>query len=130
MPGVYNKHFGRSLDTRDKVLEALHLFIPETVPYSAEIIRALLARLKTILAVVDSCNEYEFFSSSLMIIYESEPESEDEAVAKAKAYMIDFSHTYAKDSAGLDVEDNYTFGIRSLIMLLKSAFDSRYSEED
>uniref|UniRef100_H2XWF6 Kinase n=1 Tax=Ciona intestinalis TaxID=7719 RepID=H2XWF6_CIOIN len=67
----YDKKYGRSL-SKDRITEGLDLFLSGNVPWKKYIVKAFIQRLEMILSWFESQKRYQFYSSSLLLIYEGE----------------------------------------------------------
>jgi len=67
-----NKYHGRKL-TLPGFKEALYQFLSDGTCLRRELISPVLRRLREMQAVLEACESYRFYSSSLLIIYDGEP---------------------------------------------------------
>lgn len=123
---VYGKDFGLK-QTPDTVLEAFRLFLGVPHQGSPDFLPDLLHQLEVIQHWFESQQLYAFYSSSLLLLYESDPvppssgdnHSKPEANAATgrhcAAKMIDFAHVFPT----VERDSNYLFGLRSLMTILR-----------
>lgn len=125
-----DKTFGRTLETTKQVYEALDGFLMpiERNEYKCAVISKILEELEDLLEWFEekNINQLRFFSSSLLIIYDSYINEmskttvsiQDELAKSVKVSMIDFAHVFhVHDDSDRQKErkdDNYIFGLRKL----------------
>ncbi|QQP31711.1 Kinase [Caligus rogercresseyi] len=129
-PVIYDRNFGRRLKTED-VLEVPRIFFDTDsggkVVFS--LIVVILEEIKRIRDVFKTQTDYKIYSSSLLVVYDSERVrslvqrddlSEASLIESLKSSIrvkiIDFAH--AHPGAG-SIDDNFLFGINSLIGLFE-----------
>lgn len=103
----YNKGFGRTIRTDSEVVRALQSFLPAQTAFRTEILEQFIIRINAIAELESTQTEFEFYSTSLIIVYEANSLSAVEAKSKANVYMIDFAHTYPFQHK----DNNYSYGI-------------------
>lgn len=107
---IKDKKFGRNL-LPQQISKALADFFQNNRALIDQVIR----KLKLILEILSSQNDFWLFSSSLLFVY-------DEKLSKADVYMIDFAHALPKEEEEKDIQDtNYLFGVEKLIFFLESS---------
>lgn len=139
---IKDKNFGKALETTEQVSEALDsFFIPlDNDSYKYAVLERILERIQALLVWFETKNidQLRFFSSSLLIVYDSFIEDQHSRSIEAiqgdlsnsvRVSMIDFAHVFhvhddskAKFSnaniIGSGVKDtNYIFGLRKLEQL-------------
>jgi len=88
----------------------------------------LIERLEELLVVLTETPEWRIWSSSLLIVYESDDGREEFTRDQIGVWMIDFAHAYQiTDERGID--DGYLFGVRNLISYLKAVTSESKNEE-
>ena len=121
----YPKQFGRSLDTRESVKDALRTFLGgENLPKdikkkrSSAIIR-IVSKLKLIRGWFRDNDVLAFYGSSILIIYEGETDEKKETgnvqLDMGRAKMIDFGRVRRQPGG----DPGYRKGINTLIVLLE-----------
>lgn len=131
------KDFGKTLETSEQVFEALDsFFVPlNECYYKSSVIGQILNRLQSLLIWFETvnANQLKFFSSSLLIVYDSFIENEtqrptsiiqEELAESVRVSMIDFAHVFhVHDATSSDShenttsdskDDNYIFGLKKL----------------
>lgn len=113
---IYGKDYGLK-QTPDTILEALQIFLGMTrqQPNSPTFLPDLLVQLEHIRHWFETQRVYAFYSSSLLIVYESLPDSSDDKKIHCVAKMIDFAHVFPTS----ECDKNYLFGICKLIGILR-----------
>lgn len=113
---IYGKDYGLK-QTPDTVHEAFRTFLgmthehPGAPPYLME----LLAELEQIQQWFEAQRLLAFYSSSLLIVYESQPDRLSSRADHCIAKMIDFAHVFPTPER----DENYLFGICNLIRALR-----------
>jgi hypothetical protein len=121
----YPKRFGRSLDTRESVKDALRTFLggeylPKDIKKkrSSAIIR-IVSKLKLIRGWFRDNDVLAFYGSSILIIYEGETDEKKEIdnvqLDMGRAKMIDFGRVRRQPGG----DPGYRKGINTLITLLE-----------
>lgn len=112
---VYGKDYGLK-QTPDTILEAFKTFLGMTrqQPNSPKFLPDLLLQLEHIRHWFETQRCYAFYSSSLLIVYDSLSESSNGQKINCVAKMIDFAHVFPTS----DLDKNYLFGICKLISIL------------
>lgn len=128
---IRGKTYGKTLETTEQVLGALDGFfnpINES-EYKCVVIQKILDRLRSLLEWFEkiNINQLKFFSSSLLIVYDSafgETKSrhsiEAQLAESVRVSMIDFAHVFhvhdSKRAAetGQRGDENYIFGLKKL----------------
>ena len=125
--GIYkhwDKYFGRSLSSEDKLKEAFNLFFQRRFdgPFGFEnqvcsdIVDSTLYQLEQIiLPWMEKQRKYKFYSSSVLIIFDKDISKQKPA--KVKVSMIDFAHVTINENSDLD--SNYITGLKNLISILR-----------
>lgn len=128
---IKDKTFGKTLETTDQVYKALDsFFMPlEKSTYKCAIIGQILAKLQSLLEWFEEKNldQLRFFSSSLLIIYDSSIEKDskstdsiqDELAKSVRVSMIDFAHVFHVHDGSVGGQtncrdENYIFGLKKL----------------
>lgn len=113
---VYGKDYGLK-QTPDTILEAFQTFLGMTrqQPNSPKFLPDLLLQLEHIRQWFEAQRVYAFYSSSLLIAYESLSDSSDDQKIHCVAKMIDFAHVFPTS----ECDKNYLFGICKLIGVLR-----------
>nr|CAB3256567.1 inositol polyphosphate multikinase [Phallusia mammillata] len=93
----YDKKYGRSL-TKGKIFEGLNLFFSGNEAWKKYIVKAFVQRLELILGWFESQERYQFYSSSLLLIYEGEfvdgsSDSDEEFIHKYRQLQFPTMHT-------------------------------------
>lgn len=132
-----DKNFGRTLETTKQVYDALDgFFTPlENDELRCVVISKILKELEDLLEWFErmNINQLRFFSSSLLIIYDSyinnqittgklTNTAQDELTKSVKVSMIDFAHVFHVHDETLESgndetrrkDENYIFGLRKL----------------
>uniref|UniRef100_A0A3Q2ZY16 Kinase n=1 Tax=Kryptolebias marmoratus TaxID=37003 RepID=A0A3Q2ZY16_KRYMA len=133
-----NKYLGRKL-TLPAFKEALFQFFHSGRRLRHELLTPVLSRLREMQAVLEACESYRFYSSSLLVIYDGAPHrkhtrrrAEDGQARQSRSdprspavdvRMIDFAHTtcrhYGDDSMVHEGQDTgYIFGLQNLITII------------
>ena len=129
----YPKHFGRSLETRESIKEALVLFLgginlPKKIRANrSSAIQRILSRLKMIKGWFRDNNSFLFCGSSILIIYEGDTirnEVDGIELDMARAKMIDFGRV--RRHPGGDA--GYLRGVTQLIILLEEILKESFLE--
>ena len=141
-----NKYFGRALSV-EGFEEALCQYLNNGERLRLDLIPAMLERLESLKNVLESLQTFRFYTSSLLIIYESKDDphglssSEDSRDSYDSSHsdvgilvdvrMIDFAHaTYEgfQDDSSLHIgpDSGFIFGLENLIDVLKHILD-KYS---
>jgi 1D-myo-inositol-tetrakisphosphate 5-kinase/inositol-polyphosphate multikinase len=118
----FPKSFGRSLDTRDSVKQALRTFFggtnlsKEVQTNRANAIKRILTQLKLIKGWFKDNDIFEFSASSILLIYEGDTQSTQDVLPDlGTAKMIDFGRVRRKSGG----DPGYLKGVRNLISLLE-----------
>lgn len=127
---IKDKTFGRTLETTNQVYEALDSFLMpiEKNEYKCTVISKILEEIESLLKWFEekNINQWRFFSSSLLIIYDSYINAaskstniiQDELSKSVKVSMIDFAHVFHvhddEDVQTKQKDDNYIYGLRKL----------------
>ena len=125
---VTNKQFGRSL-LPSQVLHGLALFfLYSTNRLRFDIIQIVLRKLHKILTWMRAQTKYQFYCSSILIIYASaEIAGTAETVSSnAEVRMIDLAHTMSEEGV---LDEGYIHGLRNLITYLEQLLP-RDSEQE
>lgn len=135
---VKDKTFGKTLETREQVLQALDSFFDplDEDRHKTAVIEKILARLHDLLEWFENKNnnQLKFFSSSLLIVYDSFTSDEqeltnlelDELICNSVGVsMIDFAHVLhvhkgpMQETGDISIKDgkdgNYIYGLRMLV---------------
>ncbi|CAK8673244.1 unnamed protein product [Clavelina lepadiformis] len=88
----YGKDYGRTL-TKDKIIEGLNLYLSGNLAWKKYIVKAFIQRLEIILSWFESQERFQFYSSSLLLIYEGEfldgsSDSDEEFIHKYRQLRI------------------------------------------
>ena len=115
----FSKTYGRSLSTREEVIEAFRMFLLGGTEESSQIgrsrsIRKILCQLGSIQKWFDRNTTMRFYSSSILIVYEGSM-VEDETVDVVKVKMIDFGRV--RREAGGD--EGYCLGLKTVISMFE-----------
>lgn len=113
---IYGKDYGLG-QTPDTVHEAFRTFLGMTrdQPGSPALLLELLAQLEQIQQWFETQRLFAFYSSSLLIVYESQPDRSSGRAVHCVVKMIDFAHVFPT----LECDTNYLFGICNLIHALR-----------
>jgi Ca2+-binding EF-hand superfamily protein len=84
-----------------------------------EVARAFLPKLKQILAYFESQKDFRFVGSSILLIYEGIDEGESKAPL-VNVRMVDFAHTKELADSEKDLDEDYLYGLRTLIRFVES----------
>jgi len=114
-PVRVGKSFGRSLHPSQICSVLRDFFKHDTEGYAQELI---LNTLQGLSRTVESESKYSLTACSLLIAYETQ----EGRPPKAKAALIDFSHAFMEEKKTKD--ENFLFGIQSLITCISQAFQS------
>lgn len=130
-----NKQFCRGLETERKIQSALELFFePLTeISYKLATLNNIIQRLEYILNWFESRNidQLKFFSSSLLIVYDSHVNSSTttEHISDAvRVSMIDFAHVFHHHSNKKvegqtnEKDDNFLYGLTRLTKLFTTIY--------
>ncbi|RDD46902.1 Inositol polyphosphate multikinase [Trichoplax sp. H2] len=114
----YDKIFGRKLDD-DTIVNGLSLFYPKEEGWKISLIDNTILRLQALLQWFNSQSRWLFFSSSLLIVYDSDKDSSNEVDIK----LVDFTHTYESavvmnDTNANCTDNNTIYGLNSLLKKL------------
>lgn len=87
----YDKKWGRSL-TEETITDGLEIFFSGNKAWRKHLIKAFIQRLETILIWFESQTQFQFYSSSLLLIYEGEffdgsSDSDEEFIHKYRSYL-------------------------------------------
>lgn len=109
-----DKYHGRDLQP-EQVVGSIAQFLGPNHNRAAEVVSSWLASLERLAAVLRGHSGYRFYSSSLLLMYEGEPDCSP----RADVRMIDFAHTRAGTDEGAD--EGLLFGLSNLCRLLREA---------
>lgn len=150
---IKDKTFGKTLETREQVRQALESFFDPLKDHRHKeaVIERILARLHDLLKWFENCNnnQLKFFSSSLLIVYDSfmtDADNDDKQELdmnleldklignSVRASMIDFAHVLhvhrdpiqgCGDITNNDGKDNnYIYGLRMLVRFFQAIIRS------
>lgn len=114
-----DKTYGHSLETNEQVLDALDSFFRplNTLRSKFAVISQIMNRLESLSSWFETknINQLRFFSSSLLIVYDSHQLAESVRVS-----MIDFAHVFHVHDPVSLIDNNYLFGLRKLKQFLAS----------
>lgn len=141
-----DKSYGKNLKTSDQIYEALDSFFSplSKIEHKYVVINKILKRLQLLSTWFESenINQLRFFSSSLLIVYDSftdKSKPQDMILAdlakNVRVSMIDFAHVFHVHdpvSSEGDVpsngrDDNYLFGLRKLQQFFSRLHDDHLS---
>jgi Inositol polyphosphate kinase len=131
----FPKHYGRSLEGRNDVKQALLTFLggrnlPTDVQANrAKAIQRILTQLKLIKSWFKDNSIFSFTASSILLIYEGNTETNEEGGIQpdlGTAKMIDFGRV--RRNLGGDL--GYLKGIRTLILILEEMLAESYWTEE
>ncbi|KAK8786917.1 inositol polyphosphate multikinase-like [Amblyomma americanum] len=113
---IYGKDYGLK-QTPDTILDAFQTFLGMTLqqPNVPTFLPDLLAQLEHIRRWFETQHQYAFYSSSVLIVYESQTDSSDSKAVRCVAKMIDFAHVFPT----LEYDKNYLHGLCKLISVLR-----------
>lgn len=138
---VKDKTFGKTLETGDQVRQALESFFNplENDRHKSLVIEKIIARLHDLLDWFENknSNQLKFYSSSLLIVYDSfmidgeelSNQEQDKLIGNSvRVSMIDFAHVlhvHRKQDAGditnrEGIDNNYIYGLRMLVRFFKN----------
>ncbi len=129
----YPKQYGRSLDTRESMKQALVLFLgganlPKEIRANrTTAIQRILSRLKLIKGWFCDNNAFSFCGSSILMIYEGDTvhnEAEGIHLDMGRAKMIDFGRVRRNPEGDI----GYLRGVTTLIILLEEILRETYLE--
>lgn len=113
---LYKKDYGYSLDGRG-ILVAFRKFFSDGEMFREDIVAAVLKELKSLLEFFQRQDIVHFYSSSLLITYDSAPAN---SVPAARVKMIDFAHTYILSPEDRGLDENYIYGLTKFITAIDS----------
>jgi inositol-hexakisphosphate 5-kinase len=113
-----DKYHGRNLKEADLVPESRWFFSNDT-RLRTDCLALTLAKLRAIADKMELQKHFQFYSSSLLLVYEGDVN----APARVDVRLIDFAHTQRSNGVR---DTGYLFGIRYLI----SVFEAVQAEED
>jgi inositol-polyphosphate multikinase len=121
----YDKIFGRALSESD-LIHGIALFYQfHTQNPKRHVIEETIKYFEDILDWFNKQKIYHFYSSSLIVAYDAN--TVDVGDLKIKVKMADFAHVFpAKDT----LDENYIFGIKKLIKLLRLLLSDDYKFKD
>ena len=108
---ITDKKFGRSL-LPQQVLHGLALFYYNDTNLRADVLVIVIDKLQRILSWMLVQARYQFYCSSILIIYEGDLSSTQDLENTVQVKMIDLAHTITVD--GL-IDSGYIHGLRNLI---------------
>ena len=108
---ITDKKFGRSL-LPHQVLHGLALFCYNDTTLRLDVLDVVIAKLQRILDWMLIQSRYQFYCSSILIIYEGDLSSTHDFESTVQVKMIDLAHTITVD--GL-IDSGYIHGLRNLI---------------
>jgi len=92
-----------------------------------EVVPTIVSQLGRIEEWFQHQHQYEFYSSSILVIYEGKQKATDKECPRVRTMMIDFGHVY--DSNG-NRDEGYLYGLRSIIhhfqALHRTTFEGQY----
>jgi hypothetical protein len=109
---TFDKALGRSLSTRESVLDTMRCFISARSNYSS-MLSELVRKLKLLYAWFDDNDRLSFYASSILLIYDGA--AKDNELGHVDVRMIDFGHV--RRSHGGD--DGYKVGLTVLLSVMK-----------
>eukprot|EP00871_Galdieria_phlegrea_P001019 jgi/Galph1/1918/GphlegSOOS_G590.1 len=111
----HDKYYGRCLQPA-QLKDELYEFFHNGVSLRIDIMEPFISRLKWLYQRMESEPNFNFYSSSLLFVYEGEQDDKQDTI-RADVRMIDFAHTqWYVDKRN----DGYLFGLTNLIELLES----------
>lgn len=113
----HDKYYGRRLKASELKNE-LYEFLHNGVRLRVDIIEQFLSRLHWLYQHMESQRYFNFYSSSLLFVYEGDEVVSSPVVADVR--MIDFAHT--QRCVG-ERDDGYMFGLSNLIGLIESLLE-------
>ena len=98
---------------------AISQFFYDGKRFKRNVILLLIEKIKKLIEVVESeSNTYRFYSTSLLLLYEGDPEEE---ITSVDLKMIDFAHTFSLMD-DQENDDGYLFGLRNLVAALEDMY--------
>ena len=123
---ITDKKFGRSL-LPDQVLDGLALFFYNHKTLRLDVLDIVIHKLNRILNWMLVQTRYQFYCSSILIIYEGDTALNEDVKHSVQVKMIDLAHTICVD--GL-VDTGYIHGLRNLIGYLEQLKEMSKTEEN
>eukprot|EP01128_Nolandella_sp_AFSM9_P004056 TRINITY_DN177_c2_g1_i1.p1 TRINITY_DN177_c2_g1~~TRINITY_DN177_c2_g1_i1.p1 ORF type:complete len:1077 (+),score=299.71 TRINITY_DN177_c2_g1_i1:1082-4312(+) len=108
-----------SISTEGQLEKYLRSFFYNGEVLRTDVISPLLERLVTLQSWVSTQNAFRFYSSSLLFVYEGDPDEE----MKWNLKMIDFAHVFEIKDGGID--EGYALGLSHLIRLFRRFLDPK-----
>lgn len=110
---TYDKYFGRNLK-EDEIVDALRTFFGGSADFrkrhSTGLIQQALHRLEEIKQWFERQTQYEFISSSILIVY-----SFDSPTSMIDVRLIDFAHVTLRSADQLQRDEGCLVGLKSLV---------------
>ena len=121
-----DKYVGRHLND-NSFREALVRFFHDGRGVRGHLILPFIERLRRLICIVESMPEYQFYSSSLLMIYGTSSSLENKLLSAGAEQtidvrMIDFGHIHFDPDRTLS-DSGYLFGLANLIRLLHGILD-------
>lgn len=116
---VTDKRFGRSL-LPSQVADGLAIFFLDACTLRADILNAVIIKLSRILEWMTTQNKFQFYCSSILVVYGS-ARSSDSETPRVEVRMIDLAHTIPSDGAQ---DDGYIHGLSNLVRYLQQVLES------
>jgi inositol-hexakisphosphate kinase len=114
----FTKYEGRNL-TEEDLKPAIARFLQNGTQFRTDILYKYIDTLKQLLQVVQSdamACQYRFYSASLLLLYEGDPEYKSDSLFDLK--MIDFAHTFPYEQ-GDPLDDGFIFGLNNFLNMLE-----------
>ena len=105
-----DRYYGKKLKLGE-LPEALRLYLDNGKAVRRDLIPAFLKRLKDMERWFATQQQFRFYGTSLLFIYEGDPSAEDPN--RVDVRMIDFAHVWPIADSGVD--EGYLYGLQSLI---------------
>lgn len=111
---MYDKHFGRTLGL-DQMAAGLGTFFFNGRHLRCKVMESCLDELLYIQSILSQHSAHTFYSSSLLLVYDSEGDG-------CTVKMIDFAHA-SPPSSPADPNEGYLHGLGTLIQLVRELID-------
>jgi hypothetical protein len=105
--------YGRSLD-ENTIIEAFKFFLFDGIEMRKNLVVKFIERLKEFILVMENQNEWRFYGSSVLLIYDGNVDNE-----KIDLRWIDFARTFPIINKN-EIDESVLFGLNNLLKYLES----------
>lgn len=123
---VHNKYYGRHLN-EDGVLNELQFFFSDGACVRGAVVRLIIAKLQKLKSLLENQQTFNFFSCSLLLMYDSESSKEMEDTFPEESLEMKIHANHVAEE--LDTENNSRFSENVDVRLIDFAHASKRSAD-